>query len=364
MRIVIDASSLLLRSAGVKTYFYHWLEALWREAGAETIQAFPFLYQLGVLRHERSVLGPLGTFPRLAAVHLVRLGVQPLFRWVTRGADVFHVSNLVRVRPRGVKVTATVHDMTCWLLPELHTAANVRADRAFGEHVLRSADGIIAVSESTRQDVIRMLGVSPERVRTIWSGVPEAYFQAKPRPAKQPYLLFLGTIEPRKNVGMLLDAWESMKPSLRKEFRLVVAGASGWKSGAVMQRLAAGVPGVQFAGYVAEEDVPSLVAGALALVYPSLYEGFGFPVAQALAAGTPVIVSNVSSLPEIAGDAALLVDPHSVAELRAALESIVTSPSLRARLAANARKRASAFRWERAARASLEFFSKVANQNR
>lgn len=364
MRIVIDASSLLLRSAGVKTYFYHWLKALWREAGPETIQAFPFLQQLGNLRHEGSVLGPLGTYPRLGAVHLARLGFQPLFRWVTRGADVFHVSNLVRTRPRGIRVTATVHDMTCWLMPELHTAANVRADRAFGENVLKHADGIIAVSESTRQDVIRILGVSPERVRTIWSGVPEAYFHAKPRSEKQPYLLFLGTIEPRKNVGLLLDAWESLKPSLRKEFRLVVAGATGWKSEAVTQRLVAGVPGVQFAGYVAEGEVPSLVAGAVAVVYPSLYEGFGFPVAQAMAAGAPVIVSNVSSLPEIAGDAALLIDPHSVADLRAALESILTSPGLRARLAANARKRASAFRWETAARASLEFFSEVAGQNR
>jgi glycosyltransferase involved in cell wall biosynthesis len=359
LRIVIDCSALLLRSAGVKSYIYHWLNALRCETDSETIRAFPFLGQLGALDHERSVLPFWQTAPRLAAVHLARLGFQPLFAHITRGADIFHVSNLVRTRPRNVLVTATVYDMTCWLMPELHTPGNVAADRLFGQNVLEAADGIITVSENTRRDLIRILAVDPDLVYTIWSGVPDAYFRAEARPSEKPYLLFVGAIEPRKNVAALLDAWEGLKPSLRTEFDLVIAGAAGWKSEAVMRRLTSGIPGVRFVGYVREEEMPSLTAGALALVYPSLYEGFGLPVAQAMAAGVPVITSDVSSLPEIAGDAALLVDPRSVAEIRAAMETMLTSPTLRERLSQNARRRAVAFRWDRAARQSLEFFEAV-----
>lgn len=350
---------MLLRSAGVKTYFYHWVSAMRSQVGAGTIRAFPFLDHFGELVHEHSVLSRWETYPRLAAVHLARLGFQPLFDFVTRGADVFHVSNLVRARPRRVAVTATVYDMTCWLMPEVHTPANVTAERLFAANVLKRADGIIAVSESTKRDLARLLDLDEDLIWTIWPGVPEAYFRAEPRLSEKPYLLFVATIEPRKNLNALLDAWERMKPSLREEFRLIIAGAGGWKSEEVLRRLKAGVPGVEFAGYVPEAELPALTAGALALVYPSLYEGFGFPVAQAMAAGVPVITSDVSSLPEIAGDAALLVDPHSVEEIRSAMETMLTSPSLRARLSQNARRRAAAFHWDRAARQSLEFFEIV-----
>lgn len=126
-----------------------------------------------------------------------------------------------------------------------------------------------------------------------------------------------------------------------------------------MARLQAGIPGVRHLGYVPEKEMPGWTAGATALVYPSLYEGFGFPVAQAMACGVPVIVSNTSSLPEVAGAGGITVDPRSVTELRSAIELVLTSPSLRERLSANGRKRADMFRWERSARESLDFFQEV-----
>ncbi len=356
MRVLIDATSVLLRSAGIKSYTYHWIRHLRTLAGADEIHAFPLLGDLGDLRHERSVLSAASTYPRLALLYGINLAGSLGIDWMASGFDVLHLSNQVRVAPSKVRMTATVHDLTCWLLPELHTAGNVRADRSFAEHVWKKASGLIAVSENTKQDAIRMLGIAPEKIQVIYSGVSQQYFDAKPSVSKRPYVLFIGTIEPRKNVDTLLDAWHLLRADVRSEFDLVIAGATGWSSERTVARLNSGIEGIRYLGYVAEAELPSLTAGATAFVYPSLYEGFGFPVAQAMACGVPVVTSNNSCLPEVAGDGAIFVDARSAVETAAALERVLASPELRVRLAEAGRKRAQRYRWEECARQSLEFF--------
>lgn len=358
MRITIDATSLLFRSAGVKNYTWHWIRALQRAAGPHEIRAFPLIDTLDRLDHERSVLAPWATAPRLGLVFLGNLLGGAVLRPLLGGSDVFHVSNQVRRPPHGPKITATIHDLTVFLMPEFHTEANIRADRWYADRVLRRASGLIAVSENTRQDAIRVLGLSPDRVTTIYSGVDERFFTALPQRSERPYVLFVGTIEPRKNVGLLLDAWAALKASIRAEFELVVAGPAGWNSEATVRRLKSG--GVRYLGYVGEEELPGLTAGATAFVYPSLYEGFGFPVAQAMAAGVPVITSGTSCLPEVAGGGAVYVDPRSEVELTGALERVLSTPGMRAQLGAAGRARASSeFRWEVTAQRSLKFFENI-----
>jgi len=187
--------------------------------------------------------------------------------------------------------------------------------------------------------------------------VPEVFFGAHPRPAERPYVLFVGTIEPRKNVDTLLDAWQSTR--LRDDFDLFIAGPVGWSAEKTVARLRAGVPGVRYLGYVSEDELPGLTAGAAAFVYPSLYEGFGFPVAQAMAAGVPVITSNTSCLPEIAGEGAVLVDPRSPDEIAAAMKKTLTSPTLRDQLGRAGAARAQHYRWDECAQKSLEFFRRM-----
>lgn len=367
MRICIDATPLLLRSAGVKTYFHHWLENLRAVGGADEILAFPWLDAAGELNHEGSQLGRFGTLWRVALILGTNYGLLPgLLTASMPRADVFHVSNQNRRPPGRVPLTATVHDMTCWLMPELHTEGNIRADREFADRVLKKARGLIAVSENTRKDAARLLGFPQDRIATIHPGVADAYFEASagdvPREfgVGKPYVLFVGTIEPRKNVGALLDAWCDLPAALRDEFRLVIAGPAGWNSAEVMNRLADSRSPAAYLGYVPEAKLPSLVAGATAVAYPSLYEGFGFPVAQAMACGVPVITSNVSSLPEVTGDGALLVDPRSPAEIRAAIERLLTDEKLRESAGAKGRAIAKArYRWPDSARKSLDFFRKV-----
>jgi alpha-1,3-rhamnosyl/mannosyltransferase len=300
----------------------------------------------------------------LAALALSNHTPLPVLNLMTRGADVFHASVLVRHPPSHARLTATVHDLTGFLMPQLHPRSNLAAEQSFAQ-LARRADRLIAVSECTKNDAVRVLGIAPEKITTIHSGIAEAFFdppaaivqQVRARYGLQrPFVLFVGTIEPRKNLDLLLDAFESLPLPLREHYQLVVAGPIGWHAQRTVSRLHL----VRYLGYIPEPDLAPLTAAAEVFVYPSLYEGFGFPVVQAMAAGVPVITSNVSSLPEVAGNAALLVDPRSQQELHTALARLLTSRELRVCLAAAGRERARAFRWEECAAKSLEFFRQVA----
>ena len=358
MRLTVDLTPLLIRSAGVKVYLYHWYKAL-RALAGEEVRGFPFLDDPGELRHESSNVSAAATLRGIGYLHLVRK-MPGLMRWASRGCDVFHATNQVYAGPRGSKLTTTLHDVTSWLTPEAHTAANRAADERYLVRILRRADGIIAVSENTRRDAIEVLRLDPARIVAIHSGVADAFFSATPDAARakyrlnRPYVLFVGTVEPRKNLDRLLDAWMG----LTSDAELVIAGASGWAAPDTVRRLSE-TPGVRCLGYVPEHDLPGITAGAIALAYPSLYEGFGFPVAQALACGVPVLTSNVSSLPEITGGAALLVNPKDKEEIREGLRRLLDDASLRASLAAAGRIRAREFRWSRCAQQSLEFLRRV-----
>ena len=367
MRLFIDAVPLLVRSAGVKNYLYHWIAHLRQILGHDQVRLFPFLDHLPDLDHEGSVASRPGTLARQALFFAMNLRPNHLADLMATPDGIFHATKLL-YPPRRLHLTATLHDLTCWLLPEFHQTANVAAEKRFAELVWKRAAGLLAVSENTRRDAIMVLGLNPEAIQVIYPGVAEVFFEPTAATIsaarlkyglQRPYALYVGTVEPRKNLPLLLDAWQTLPGWLHEQFDLVVAGPEGWHSTATLARLRAPEPGVHYLGYIPEPDLPGVTAGATAFVYPSLYEGFGFPVAQAMAAGVPVITSDLSSLPEVTGGAARLIDPHSPAELRAALDCLLTSPATRAQLAAAGRIQAQRFRWERCARQSVEFFQRI-----
>ena len=352
-----------MRSAGVKNYLYHWILHLRRLAGKDIVRTFPRLDSVRPLTHASSVAGWWKTASGLGALAAANHTPLPVLDWLTGDASIFHASMLVRRPPAKARLTGTIYDLTCTLMPESHTRANLAAEQSFAE-LARRADALIAISEATRSDAVRVLRLPQEKITVIHPGIARGYFSPdgaqvdaarKKYGLGRPYVLFVGTIEPRKNVDVLLDAFESLPGSLRERYQLVVAGPAGWSSHRTVRRLRH----LRYLGYVPEALLPGLTAGAALFVYPSLYEGFGFPVAQAMAAGVPVITSNVSSMPEVAGDAALLVDPRSQSELHHALSRLMTSDGLRSALGAAGRARAESFHWEECARRSLEFFEKV-----
>lgn len=357
MRFTVDATPMLVRSAGVKSYLFHWLEALRAASGPHSLATWPRLSVDAALEHERSPLSAPATL-----AHLTRAALARYTAWAPprRGADVFHASNLVRRAPRGARVTATLHDLTCWLMPEFHARGNVASDFAFAERILVRADAVIAISEHTRRDALRVLRLKPEKVHTIHPGAGAAYFQ-QPAPETQsrPYVLYTGAVEPRKNLDRLLDAWLALPRDYRQAFELRIAGPTGWQANNTEARLKA-AEGVRRLGYVPETQLPDLFRRATLFVYPSLYEGFGLPVVQAMASGVPVITSRVSSLPEVAGEAAEYVNPRSTVDLAAALRRLLDDPARRAQLGAAGQARAARFRWSRCAEATWRLLESLA----
>ena len=368
MRVYIDCTPLLVRSAGIKTYLYHWSRSLRAITGDVQFHAFPFLSRFGPLDHETSVIGRCGTLARMSMLGCLNRGSHSALDWLTPGGDVFHCSNQVSNPPRKGILTATIHDTTCWLRPDLHTPATLAYEHRFLERVLRRASRMIAVSEASRQDAISILKLPPDRVEAIHSGVSNAFFEVTPELAvkaadqynlQKPYILFVGVIEPRKNIERLLNAYGRLKPSLKEEFDLILAGPLGWESRQTVERLSGKEPGVRYLGYVPESVLPGLTAGAEICVYPSLYEGFGFPIVQAMAAGVPVVTSAVPALLEVAGDSALFIDPLSEDSIREGIERLLLSSSLRSSLAKKGVRRAERYRWKRCAEESRRFFERA-----
>src|ERR1041384_5152093 len=178
MRVLVDATPVLLPSAGVKNLVYYWLLHLQAEARGDSIAGFPALRDLGRLDHEHSTRGRLSTLARLLFVNFSNIrGNHALDLLLDHRYDVFHASQHLVNPPRKGKLTATIFDMTCWLIPEMHTPANVTATRRYAERILRRADGLIAISECTRNDAVRILGLRAESIEVIYPGVSEAFFQ-------------------------------------------------------------------------------------------------------------------------------------------------------------------------------------------
>jgi glycosyltransferase involved in cell wall biosynthesis len=274
----------------------------------------------------------------------------------------------------GYRTVVTIHDLVSFLFPETVPRKYSLYMRLMTRLAVRAADHIIAVSEATKADLHRILGVPEGRVTVIHeAAAPE--FATPPPPAAvtgvleryriiPPYCLFVGNLEPRKNLARLIEAFALMAtraPAGGTAPQLVLAGTRAWLYSGILGAVAArGVTDrVVFTGYVPPADLPALYAGAACFVFPSVYEGFGLPVLEAMAAGAPVVASRVGAIPEVAGDAAVLVDASQPALLAEAIEAVLADRSLRARLVERGRTRARSFSWEATARRTLAVYEEV-----
>ncbi len=297
-------------------------------------------------------------FPRLWT-HL-RLS----WEMATRPPEVLFVPAhvLPLVHPR--RSVVTVHDLGYLYYPQAHTPWARRYLQWSTAYNARSAAHVIADSQATKDDLIRHCGTPPQKVTVIYPGrdesfapVQDAALLAATRerygiPA--PYVLYVGTLQPRKNLTGLLDAFASLLAQGR-DLHLAIVGKKGWLYEPLFARVRAlGLEQrVHFTGYVPPADLPALLSGARLFVLPSLYEGFGLPILEAMACGTPVVCSAVASLPEVAGDAAILVDPHDTAQLAQALARVLDDPDLSQELVRKGLERATHFSWETCAQQTL-----------
>jgi glycosyltransferase involved in cell wall biosynthesis len=357
------------RGAGINWYIYNLLQHLPRDAGQYRYTAF-------LSERRFSPEPPL-------AVHLSRLptvrapvrifweqAIQPL-ALQQAGVNLLHAMAFVSPLVLPCPTVVTVYDLSFLRFPKSFRPLNRLYLRAFTGWSVRRAQRVIAISESTRQDVIRFLDKPAEQVDVVYCGVDGRFRPQDPAVAvafrrekglPERFILFLGTLEPRKNVISLLKAYARLVAGDGSSVpALVVAGGKGWyytEMFAAVERLGL-ADRVIFPGYVPEEEKPLWYDAAELFVYPSLFEGFGLPPLEAMACGTPVIVSDTSSLPEVVGDSGVTVPPTDTAALADAIATMLGDPAIRADWQHRGLDRAARFSWRETARKTARVYERA-----
>ena len=372
LRIAIDIRPALLRGTGVGTFVEQLVSALDSLDGGHRLLLFTSSWSDRWPRGRLEGLQRSQLFDRRWPVRLLnllwhRLGWPPVERFVGP-ADVLHSPTPLLLPGRGAKVV-TLHDLHFLRHPE-HTRGEVRRDYAglLRRH-LAGADAVVAVSEATAREAEELLGLAPERVvvcgedaAPLFDRPPsEGELRDSESLAPQPFFLFVGTIEPRKNLPDLLRAYAALQTA-HPELRLVLAGERGWSLGPFEEALGS-LPEpsrVVVTGYRDQVALRALYRRAVALVMPSLCEGFGLPLVEAMACGCPLIVAERSAMPEVAGDAALYWRGDHPEELAALMEMVLADGELHEDLGARSRRRRSAFSWRASAETVLALYRDLA----
>jgi len=384
VRVLINGLPTLKRKTGVGHYTAELAAALVRNFPADEYTLYPGAAASGLWRLVS------GAAPRPgAAAPAARSGKSMLLaagKALARDAiglhfgaysrhypfDVYHETNFVPV-PTGLPTVLNVHDLSVLLYPEWHPADRVGHHRRHFLDGLRRADRVLTISDAVKGELVAHCGVAPERIVTVHCGVSPAF---RPHAAGEVaaarhrlglpgrYFLCVGTVEPRKNLGMLFAAYCSLPDEARAGCPLVVAGPWGWKSEAVRgyyERVGRH-RGVRHVGYVADADRPALYAGAAALLYPSFYEGFGLPPVEMLACGGRVVASTAAAVREVCGDAAEALDPADGDAWRDAMLRVVASPGPTPAEVEQRLRQAARYTWGRAAAETRAVYAAVARR--
>ena len=290
---------------------------------------------------------------------------MPWFEYLLKKADLFYAPSFFEVN-MGLKIpqVVTIYDLTTFIYPghrgeRVSEKLNLRTKKA-----CKKARKIVAISKSTKKDLIKVLKIKNEKIKVVYPGkneLPKSFSKLPKNLKKRSYILSVGTIEPRKNLIGLFKAYALLPIEIQEQYPLVVVGAEGWNTGDIFESFEhLKLQGkVKFLGFVSDEKLATLYNYASLFVYPSLYEGFGFPVLEALSFGLPVITSKSSSLPEVTGHAAFLIDPNKPESISSAIQKVLEHKEEGDRLRKAAVIQAEKFSWENSAKETLKVFKEV-----
>lgn len=373
MRICIDISPAAHRKAGLGRHARELAERAHRLDILNDYTLFTYQPSRGQvppsLAHLPTYSVPWPAKPWRMSVLLAHYARVPQDGLVP-GVALFHGTDHLLPYFRRIRTVFTLHDLIPLLFPEFHLPLNRWFLNLMFPRFLRRADAIVAVSECTKKDAIRIYGTPEEKITVIYNGVDARFHPVRDAETlrrvraayrlPEAYILYVGTIEPRKNLARLLDAYHALRQA-GYPHKLAIVGAKGWLYQPVFDRIAA--LGLQdeviFPGYIADEDLPAVYSGAALFAFPSLYEGFGIPPLEAMACGVPTLVSDTSSLPEVVGDAALQVSPTDTGAIKAGMERILSDAALARQLAGRGPERARMFTWDKAARQLVDLYHAV-----
>jgi alpha-1,3-rhamnosyl/mannosyltransferase len=371
MKIILETDSIVPPLTGIGRYTWELASRLRNVHGVDTVR---YLYRdrwidnVASLRPHSGPATPHSSRSRLTRAAYRLIAPVVLRQRLKAHADhIFHGPNFYLPAKTGRSV-ATIHDLSVYRYPEFHPFDRVAFMRRQIPLSMRRADFLITVSEFTRQEVISHFGWPQDKIKAIPLGVdlryrPRTEDETRPILARHGlshggYLLCTATIEPRKNIDRLLTSFEQLPHRLRLHCPLVLIGGSGWRNRELMRRIesAQGQGWLHYLGYVPESELPYLTAGAYGFLFPSMYEGFGLPVLEAMACGIPVVTSNAASLPEVTQGSALLVNPLDVDELACAILRCIQDGPWRREAAARGRGVAQGYSWATMAQKTVDVY--------
>jgi glycosyltransferase involved in cell wall biosynthesis len=371
MRIAIDAHSVGAKLGGNESYAVNLIEAL---AQIDSTNDYTLYVTTNEARNRFHNRWP-NFKVRLTLPHtpLIRIPLTLSAELRKHPVDVLHVQ-FTAPPFCPCPVVVSIHDLSFEHLPETFNRRSRTQLRLTVRHSARRAARILSLSEHTRRDIIETYGINEDHIDAIPLAAPEHFAPVQDNDEIQrvrhnygidgDYILSVGSIQPRKNLARLIRAYASLRGEVtaKKLPKLVLAGKCAWLYDETLRALdeSGAKEAVVLTGYVPESDLPALYSGAVCFVYPSYFEGFGLPPLEAMKCGAPVIVGNRTSLPEVVGDAALLVDPFDVAAIGAAIKRLIEDPELRTELSIKGQERANAFNWRETARRTLAVYKQVA----
>lgn len=380
MRVAFGATAFLGTLTGVGQYAYHLARGLQTQPDIDLWCFYGRGFDREVSQRTPRISGGLRASLRRylpGAYRMKRFAEQLHFDRDVRTLrpDVYHEPIPLPLRFRGPTVI-TVHDLSWIRYPETHPSERVRAMGRYFEPALRGAALLLTDSNFVKGEILEVYGGDPDRIVPVPLGLDPLFRPCSPdetapvlgrlRLEHGRYFLSVGTLEPRKNLQATIQAYAALPPALRAHYPLVLAGMKGWHTSAMERLLAPLVESgeVRVLGYLAREDLAKVTAGALTMVYPSLYEGFGLPPLEAMGCGVPPIISTAGSLLEVVGDCGLVVEPHDVDALGAAMTRMAEDSQLRERLAARSLERAATFTWQRCVQATVDAYRRAAASSR
>ncbi len=359
MRIGIDARIASYNNSGISRYFWGLVSGL-----AEIGDDFRYTVYFSRRRRPATRLDPrFSVRYLLTPPHNFAERYSLPFELRRSGCSLFHAMDFFMPGCRRLPQILSVYDLYFLRDPASLSPASFRHYGRVTDYI-RSAAHVICSSEATRADVLSFAGAAPERVSVVYPGLPREYgASGGARVAEMPerYMLFVGTVEPRKNLVRLFEAYKIARETRKDLPVLILAGRIGHGGGKILARAKAlGIEKhIRHLGEIDDERLRTLYRGAEFVVYPSVYEGFGFPLIEAMASGVPVLSSNVSSIPEVAGGAAYLVDPEDTESIAGGIARLAAEPELRQELIAKGAERAKFFSWRRAAEETAAVYRKA-----
>ncbi len=374
MKIAISTTSLRQPLTGLGNYTLNLIQAIQKVSNSDLVFFDGTSWTtIAAVKAQRLSFNALSILRKLPFAYQAKrfLGESSFRRGArTIKADLYHEPNFLAYKSN-LPTIITVHDLSWIKYPEVHPASRVQEMNRFFESGVKRANHIVTDAEFIRQEFIQHFNYPADRITAIPLGVSESFSSysqeetsatlIKNNLKHSKYILAVGTLEPRKNLTVAIDAFLLLPKELRQQYPLVIAGSKGWLLEGLEKKINSLIKHgeIRLIGYVHQDELPHVIAGALTLVFPSIYEGFGLPPLEAMACGVPVIASNSSSIPEVVGDTGILLNSNDTQGFADAMQSLIEDPQRRAILSQKALERSKQFTWEKCALSTLEVYKKV-----